>query len=157
MNVELAYAALEAAKAHRDRFAMDTWHGVPPVWHDVTGWTYTYCETRIDDDTRVPPCGTTGCYAGFITFMTAPAGTIIRGGDLYSSTEKLAANHPFDNAERFASKALDITASQAGILFYLEDIGQVERAIRYLAESPNASQGSISEAAGYADEDVYEG
>ncbi|MGH7238903.1 MAG: hypothetical protein ACREHG_02435, partial [Candidatus Saccharimonadales bacterium] len=38
--------------------------------------------------------------------------------------------------EEYAAKALDISPDQAATLFYLDNISQVEVAVKYLADNP---------------------
>lgn len=138
MNVELAQAALRDAKAHPDRFDMDLFWGAPDDF------------VKDSADMTVPPCGTTGCFAGFASLRVAPVGTRIAMGTLdRTSRIILPGQHELDadDTETYAIKALDITREQAGVLFFLEDIGQVERAVRYLADNPDAGVHSLCAAA----------
>jgi hypothetical protein len=105
------------------------WHGEPSF-------------TKDSPDMTVPPCGTTGCYAGFVSLRAAPVGTRVRSAyGLNHSRIVLPGQDPSDamHTEEYATRALGITTEQAGALFFMETIEDVERAVRYLADSPDAS------------------
>lgn len=138
MNVELANEALELATVHRDRFNMGVWFNSPTN------------KAIIDADNRAPACGTVGCYAGFITFMTAPEGTVITSdGMLYESVADAVHDEDpnawldepryWDDVETYAAGQLGITSEQADILFYVETLEEVKRLVAHLAENPDAS------------------
>jgi hypothetical protein len=153
MNVDLANAALKAARLHRDRFDMGSWYGTPdPEDEDAPFIEAPLAE--INDQNRLPACGTVGCYAGFVVFMTAPVGTVIAdGGHLYRSMEDAEeASGPeawryedkhFAHAAEYAREQLGLTESQGMALFFLNDLEQVERGVSYLAEHPTADYDEI--------------
>lgn len=129
MNVELALAALADAKANPDRFDMDFYWNSPQDF------------TKDTQDMTVPPCGTTGCFAGFAALRAAPVGTkILAAGFDYVSRIVQPGQDPEEalSTGEYAMKALDITEDQAATLFHLDNIRQVETAIRYLVDSPGA-------------------
>lgn len=139
MNVDLAMAALKDAEVHPDEFDMGTWY---TAWHtaETPGGS-----TEITEDQRTPPCGTTACFAGFIAWRTAPAGTVIaNGGYLYSSMQDaIERRAPWGEVADWAEQQLGITYEQALVLFSLDGIGEVRRAVEYLADSPDADPGTI--------------
>jgi hypothetical protein len=120
VNVELALASLEDAKANPGNFDMDSF------------FSSTRAITKEADGFQAPPCGTTACYAGFVSLRVAPKGSRIIGGYVIEpdGTRK--------HAETYATKALDITEDQADTLFYVGTIGQVEAIVNHLADSPDA-------------------
>ena len=128
MNVELALAALEDAKANPDQFDMNCWFSSSVV-----------TEFEKDGPNFLPPCGTTACYAGFAALRAAPIGTRVVSGYLVQ-----AGDSPAVHVEHYAAKALDITEAQANILFYLGGIEQVEAAVKYLADNPDASVSTLA-------------
>ena len=128
MNVELARKALDAARRHPERFEMGDWFAVSD-----TGGRYPPAIT-IGPETRVPPCGTTACFAGWVVFMTAPEGTVIKDAVLWGPD-----GERMENVEKYAAGQLGITLRQAGVLFYLDNIKQVTKAIDYLEDNPGAS------------------
>lgn len=117
MNVELANAALGDAKANPERFSMNSW----------TSGLHGYLKKTPE---TVLPCGTTACYAGFVALRVAPVGASIR--DTYVCIPGQKSVH----VEQYAANALEITSEQAGSLFYLGSIGEVEKAVNYLADNP---------------------
>lgn len=127
MNIELAMAALEDAKAHPENFDMDSFFSFLPKGGIVkTG-------------AAIPPlCGTTACYAGFASLRYAPIGAKVVSMEYGIARVVIPGAEPVD-VEDYATKALEISDSQAGVLFYLEDIGQVETAVRHLVNHPDAS------------------
>jgi len=133
MNVELALASLEDAKANPDRLNMLAFWG---------GDSFI----KTGPDHTVPPCGTTGCYGGFAALRAAPAGTRIVTTSQYGSRIVLDGQsvREAESTEGYAIKALDITGEQGAIVFYLENIEQVEQAVRYLADSPDAGYDTLA-------------
>jgi hypothetical protein len=125
MNVGLAMAALEDAKAHPDRFDMASYFG--SRHGEVADFT------KDAPDMTVPPCGTTGCFAGFVALRVAPVGARISQGRIFYP-DSPAEGIP---ASKYARTALDIDASQAVTLFNFADFEQVEAAVHYLADSPD--------------------
>ena len=139
MNVELAQAALRDARANPDRFDMAVFWG---AWEDII---------KDSADMTVPPCGTTGCFAGFAALRFAPVGTRIAMGTMDRGSRVVLPGQSEREAadtEQYAARALGITRYQAGVLFFLADIGEVERAVNFLADNPAASVESLSDAAG---------
>ncbi len=139
MNVDLAQAALRDAKANPDRFDMAVFWQAPEDF------------VKDSADMTVPPCGTTGCFAGFASLRAAPVGTrVVKATIDRSSLIILPGQHADDasDTEEYATRALDITPRQAGWLFFLDSIEQVERAVNYLADNPDASVESLNDAAG---------
>lgn len=153
MNVELARASLAAARAYRDRFSMAAWFSNA----DPNG--YEIPSAVINDDNRVPPCGTVGCYAGFVTFATAPKGTVIaNGGRLYRSMVQAKRDEDryeggFGHAQEYARRKLRISEDQSRVLFFLNDLEEVERAVNILADNPDISRSGLAEALGLDPED----
>lgn len=125
MNVELAEKALESARANPEKFNMSTWFTGPRGGLDS--------QAEVTED-RVPPCGTTACFAGWVAFHHAPLGSKIKG-----SLIKLPGAGRYDSIEEYAKEALGITIDQACTLFFLDTIDQVERAVARLAVSPDAT------------------
>jgi hypothetical protein len=125
MNVELAMQALADAKAHPDRFDMASYFG--SRHGEVADFV------KDAEDMTVPPCGTTGCFAGFVCLRVAPVGARIVQGRIFHP------DGPVEGvfASNYARKALDIDAAQGAALFNLADFGQVEAAVHYLADSPD--------------------
>jgi hypothetical protein len=133
MNVELAMRALRVAKANPEQFDMSDW---------VTG---LYDDVAVKEDLEfVPPCGTTACFAGWVSFLGAPVGSEVFGQRVYLPGRGDKGIHVGDYAE----EVLEITTGQGLGLFYLDNIDQVGRAVRYLADNPDASMSSIRAAAG---------
>lgn len=124
MNTELAQKALQSAKASPEKFNMRTWFTGP------RGGGNSRAEVT---DERVPPCGTTACYAGWVAFHHAPLGSKIEG----SNIKPLGADR-YTPIELYATEALGITRDQAGTLFYLDTIGEVEKVIDHLTDDPAA-------------------
>lgn len=152
MNVDLANAALKAARLHRDRFDMGSWYSVPDPGDEGPFIDAPLAE--INDQNRLPACGTVGCYAGFVVFMTAPAGTVIAdGGYLYRSmADAEEASGPdswqyddkhFAHAAEYARDQLGLTESQGLALFLLSTLEEVERGVSYLADHPTADHDEI--------------
>lgn len=129
MNTELAEKALESARANPGKFNMSTWFTGP------RGGSNSQAEVTED---RVPPCGTTACFAGWVAFHHAPLGSKIKDAGI-----KLPGAERYDSIERYAAEALGITSDQARTLFFLDSIDQVERAVTHLADSPDASDSSL--------------
>jgi hypothetical protein len=120
-------AALADAKANPDRFDMGVfWGGMSDFIKD-------------SPDMTVPPCGTTGCFAGFAALRAAPAGTKIAMFTAHGSKVVLPGQDTRDalTTPRYAAKALEITEDQASTLFHLDDIGEVEAAVHALAACPD--------------------
>ena len=133
MNVELAFAALEDVKAHPENFDMDTWFSCGSDFTKTTGNT-------------VPPCGTTACYAGFVALRAAPVGSkVMSRAIVVPGTDGV-------DVETYATEALGISPAQASAFFYLEGIEQVEGAVHYLADNPDASRGALWDMFGSEDE-----
>lgn len=124
MNVQLALDALEDAKAHPENFYMGSFFG---------GLHSLGRPLVKDRENFVPPCGTTACYAGFVSLRVAPVGSKIADACIVHPDGQ--GNHV--HVETYATNALDITAEQAGTLFYLNDIEEVEGAVKYLADNPD--------------------
>lgn len=140
MNVELAMAALEDAKAHPENFDMDVW------FSDGGGFTK-------DREDFSPPCGTTACYAGFVALRVAPVGSMVRACAI------IAPGADGIDVEAYATEALDISPAQAATLFYLDGIEQVEGAVRYLADNPDVPSATLwdmfgSDDCSFADDDL---
>lgn len=129
MNTELAQKALQSAKASPEKFNMRTWFTGP------RGGGNSRAEVT---DERVPPCGTTACYAGWVAFHHAPLGSKIKGSEI----KPLGAAR-FDSIERYAAEALGITSDQACTLFYLDTIGEVEKVIDRLTADPAADGAAL--------------
>ena len=129
MNVELALQGIEDARRDLTRFNM-------------INWVQGNDEIVKESEDATFPCGTTACYAGHVSLRAAPVGTRLRGPwlDLPDGTN--------EHVETYAIEALDITRSQAWSLFYLHDIDQVETAVRYLADNPDADEEALDRAAG---------
>lgn len=130
MNTELAMEALASAKANPDRFDMGTWFGGPRGGSRGA---------EVTED-HMPPCGTTACLAGWVAFHQGPvgsriAGTIVTVPDAERSVD----------IEIYARDALDITQDQANVLFYLNNVGEVEAALHYLANHPEAESVDLVE------------
>lgn len=140
MNVELALAAIEDAKAHPDNFNMDSWHSFESVAKGSPGFT-------------PPPCGTTACYAGFVALRVAPVESVIRAAAIHLP----GAEWP-EGIDDYAAGHLEITTDQASSLFLLNDLGEVERAVRYLADNPDVSGNTLFEmfSEDYKDESLQE-
>lgn len=133
MNVELAERAIRLAKANPEKFDMDSW---------VVGM---YDGRTKDSQEFVPPCGTTACYAGWVSFQAAPVGSKVIGAMV-----KVPGQEYGVHVETYARQALDITEDQSDALFYLDTLEQVEKAVRYLADNPDAGEWTIREQAGQA-------
>jgi hypothetical protein len=147
VNVELALASLEDARKHPARFDMGTWYSAGDSGHE---------QMTITGDEPVPPCGTVGCYAGFVTFRTAPQGTVIEGGYLYRDLEACRNGDDWGHAEEYARARLGLTRQQSAVLFYLDTLEEVEAAVKYLADNPDADQRGIASAAkGYFNPDEW--
>lgn len=129
MNVELAQAALGDAKAHPENFDMDSF------------FSTTQTIVKDGEGFQPPPCGTTACYAGFVSLRVAPKGSRIAGGVIVTPDGREV------HAGQYAAKALDITEDQANILFYVEHIGQVEAIVNHLAAHPNTGGDGLFEVA----------
>jgi hypothetical protein len=127
MNVQLALEALEDAKAHPGNFDMNLYFS--------RGWNGFV----KDSDSTEPPCGSTACYAGFVALRAAPVGSKIADGYIVHPDGKTAF------ADHYAADALDITWSQGNAVFNLNDIGEVEDAVRYLADNPDISGSQLWE------------
>jgi hypothetical protein len=127
VNIELAAKALELAKANPERFDMHTfsqgWGGRGPLVKDGPDF--------------MPPCGTTACYAGWVSYVAAPAGSEIQGAYVEGP------DGLFQHVEDYAIKALGITEDQANVLFYLKDIEEVEAAVGYLADNPDVDRDGL--------------
>jgi hypothetical protein len=121
--------ALADAKAHPDNFDMNQWWSGPKFTKDREG--------------AVPPCGTIACYAGFAALRAAPLGTMIKTGFVYGPD-----GTRLGDVEIYAREALDITSDQSASLFYLSDIEEVEQALNYLADNPDATEESLDRSAG---------
>jgi hypothetical protein len=128
MNVELAMAALEDAKAHPENFDMASYFG------SRGGGAADFVKEAAD--MTVPPCGTTGCFAGFVALRVAPVGARIAQGRIIHPDGPLGPL-PGVTASDYARRALEITSSQAITLFNFLNIEQVEAAVHYLADSPD--------------------
>jgi putative RecB family exonuclease len=137
LNVELANQALELAGKHPERFDMEDWYRGPQ--HVISG-----------PESRVAPCGTTACYAGWVAILTVPDGTVIKDAGLYDT----AGDTIGTTVEAWACDQLDISYEQGQALFYLDDLPQVEKAVKYLADNPDASNESIWREAGHFGESL---
>ena len=133
MNIELAMQALADAKAHPGNFDMN-------IWFDGAG-----CVLTKDREDFTPPCGTTACYAGFVSLRAAPVGSVVKGAFVFppgtSPDTGIGARH----VENYAKEALDIDPEQAKSIFYLDTIDQVEAAVNYLAGNPDVSGDTLWE------------
>lgn len=131
MNVELAMQALADAKAHPENLNLETFFDLP-----ADGITK-------DTENFPPPCGTTACYAGFVSLRAAPIGTRIIPTD-YGSRVRVPGENPV-HVEIHAAAALEITGEQADVLFYRDTLTEIEAVLRYLADNPDASYDSLSD------------
>jgi len=127
VNAELATLALEIAKANPELFNMYTFS---------QGWGGQEALVK-DGPVFMPPCGTTACYAGWVSYVAAPAGSEIHGAFVQEP------DGLYRHVEDYAIKALGITEDQANVLFYLKDIEEVEVAVGYLADNPDADQAGL--------------
>lgn len=140
MNVELAQAALEAAKGSPKNFRMETFFSGLPE------------EGITKDAPGLPPlCGTTACFAGFASLLHAPQGTWIAPG--YSGTQVHVPGQEPVHVEDYAIKALEINPDQAGALFFLANIREVETAVNYLADNPDVGGGTLWDIASGPEDD----
>jgi hypothetical protein len=130
MNVELALAAIEDAKAHPENFDMSTWFDSRE--HEIVK----------DGPDFAPPCGTTACYAGFAALRAAPVGSVICGGFFFPPGVPRGDGRGIF-VENYAIRALGITTDQARAIFRLSNIGEVEAAVTYLADSPDTPGGTL--------------
>jgi hypothetical protein len=135
VNVELALRAVELAKASPEQFDMSSF---------TCGW-YDRDAVTKDSEDFTPPCGTTACYAGWTAYLAAPVGSEVQGSYVWEPGKSS------QHVEDYAIKALGITPGQAEALFYLKGIDQVEAAVRYLADNPDADYHSLRDAADAAD------
>lgn len=120
MNVELAERAIAVARANPEQFDMSEW---------VNGSCF-----RKDSADTMPPCGTTACFAGWVSLLAAPVGSGVVGAYIYPPDPPRRAVHVGD----YARRALKIGSDQGNALFYLKDIDQVEKGVKYLASNPDA-------------------
>jgi hypothetical protein len=129
VNVELARRAIELAKANPERFDMDSFS---------SGWEGLDWPAVKDGPDFIPPCGTTACFAGWVSYAAAPVGAKVM------DSQVLLPGTDSEHVESYAAKALGITAGQADVLFYAPaDLGEVETLVDYLAVSPDATYGNL--------------
>jgi hypothetical protein len=145
VNVELATASLGDAKAHPEQFDMEYWvvsaADLERAEQLRGGEDFVGDPIPVADD-HMPPCGTTCCYAGWVAFRAAPAGSVIQDSVVTFPDGTRSAVSPF------AADALGITLDQSRAIFlYLGEIGEVERAVNYLAENPDACFDCVLDAA----------
>lgn len=103
-NAELAWRALDAAKANPDHFDMNLWAATP----DQSGSVGL-------DDLQGSQCGTTACLAGWVVAVSgyrATRGGVVLNGD---GTE-----WHYD-LQSFAATLLGITFSESEELFFAEN------------------------------------
>lgn len=129
MNVELAMASLADAKASPENFDMGAF------------FSTSRTIKKEADGFQPPPCGTTACYAGFVSLRAAPKGSRIVGNFVVEPDGTRT------HAEFYAQEALGLDEDQTDCLFYLKNVEQVEKAVTYLASHPDADWDDISAAA----------
>jgi hypothetical protein len=129
VNGELAMASLADAKASPASFDMNSF------------FSSSRTITKEADGFQPPPCGTTACYAGFVSLRVAPKGSKIVNGRVIEPDDTRT------RAGYYAQKALGLTEDQADVLFYLSNVEQVEKAVTHLAVNPDADFDGIWEAA----------
>jgi hypothetical protein len=139
---DLANAALADARANKDRFYMGSWVN---SGNDYSG----FFPDRLvkQEGETVPPCGTTACFGGFVLLRTSPVGTRISNGVVRYPDGRVR------ETDKAAGEALDLTAGQADVVFYLSEIDQVEQAVALITENPSVSGDDLLEALGLDPED----
>ena len=131
MNIDKARQALAAIRKYPDN------HG-QGAWVDARqGAAGSFACAK--DNGEHPPCGTTLCMAGWVTFQQAPAGTKFT----WSSGFTLP-NGDYTSMARFAVQELDLTEDQCSALFYgAGNADELEAVIDYIEGHPDAKVGEL--------------
>lgn len=127
-------------------------HHAQEHWVSTHGNDYTIVDVRADNGEH-PDCGTTLCWAGWIAFLNAPAGSTLHGTDV-----KL----PDGWRETISSYAKDVAGlsdDQAGVMFHgitgdrESQVAQVLAVAAMLERDPDASGFELHQAAAQARSD----
>lgn len=102
-NAELAYRALDTARAH-DQLDMHSW---------VNNWLGAVDAVGLAELTADATCGTTACFAGWVTALAGYKVTV--GGRVFDDVDDIG------HVQNVAANLLGITMEQSEDLFFVGD------------------------------------
>jgi hypothetical protein len=137
MQVKKARKALEHIRKYPENHYQGAW-----IDFDYDG-DYKYPDEGIKcakSNGDHPPCGTTLCLAGWVSFLEAPKGTVF---DAVSPIFKLPNGTP-TRMDDYAREKLGLTWSQANVLFAgTRSVEGLEACIDCIAKHPHATSDEL--------------
>jgi hypothetical protein len=97
------------------------------------------------DNGEHPPCGTTMCMAGWVSFLEAPSGSVFtRDASWFTMPDGTTRGMP-----DFAADSLALTDTQQAVMFYAaKDANDLEKVINCIADNPKAESYELYAALG---------
>jgi hypothetical protein len=148
MNVTLAHKALRAIRKFPEQHNQGSWVNYVPGRR-----TFPVAKSNGAS----PPCGTTMCFAGWVTFLGAPEGAVINSdGDYVDGLDPAKYGAAAMAISSFAMRELGLIWDQARALFHgarTED--HLTKMVQLLAKEPDAKPDALLSAAGIYDESGF--